>query len=118
MVEQQDPKDIETLELWRRVGKKLNHSFQGVAATRSDSAEFSWGLTVSAGEFFRDGEIADQFSNDIHASLCRVPGVRTVGREDHEQWAIDGDCSGEALVKAASLANDRVLSKYEKKLYD
>ena len=112
-VSRHKPIDLETTDIWERVGETLNKPFQQVILTKSADAEFAWTLRVSAGQFFRNGEVAEQFSQEIYQSLIRVPGVRGVGRQDDDSWAIDGDCDGETLIKVASLANDLVLKKYE-----
>jgi len=113
LVNKEDLEDIEVLEHWVRVGDNLNASFQAVSATKSDSEEFAWGVSVWAGEFFIHGKVADVFNDEIYSSLSSVAGVRSVGREDKEHWAVDGECSGKYLVQAAAFANDRVIDRYQ-----
>ncbi|GAA0409059.1 hypothetical protein GCM10009133_17000 [Cocleimonas flava] len=113
MVEKQNVNDDEVLEVWERVGTNLNKSLQGISAIKSIGDEFEWSVMVSSGEFFRSGDVATAFNNEIYQSLAKVPGVKTVVHEDNEYWAVDGDCHGKALVEAASLANDAVLLKYQ-----
>jgi len=117
-VERREVEDDEDLEEWVRVGENLHTSFQMVAAGKTDSEEFAWGVGIWAGEFLHRGVIAEDLNNEIFSALSAVPGVKTVGQEDNEQWAIDGDCNGKALVQAAAFAIDRVLERHEESILE
>ncbi len=99
--------DEEVDECWRRTG----HHFQHVSATRSQDEKFSWSVDLASGEFFREAESPEYFQA-IYDSISGVTGVRETVREDHEHWAVDGDCDGKELVRAAAFANDQFLKKY------
>ena len=117
-VERREVEDDEVLEEWVRVGENLNTSFQMVAASKTDSEEFAWGVGIWAGEFLRRGVIAEDLNDEIFSALSAVPGARTVGQDDNEHWAIDGDCNGKALVQAAAFAIDRVLERHEESILE
>lgn len=99
--------DDEVEEYWHRTG----HHFQQVSAAKNKDRQFSWSVFLASGEFFRDGD-GLEYSQPIYDSINGVAGVKETVREDREHWAVDGDCDGEELVRAAAFANDQFLRRY------
>lgn len=99
--------DEEVQECWRRTG----HHFQNLSATRINDEEFSWSVGLASGEFFRQGQ-NPEYSQAIYDAIRGVKGVRKTVREDHEHWAVNGDCDGEELARSVAFAIDQFLRKH------
>lgn len=101
--------DEELLEDWRRSCEGIEPSAQAVGASRWDWPEFAWSISVSLGEFVTDQADSDALHQAVVDALMAVPGIKEVGREDNEQWSVDGDAAGPDIVRALAVAVDRFL---------
>jgi hypothetical protein len=113
----EEPHDGERAEIWTRTTDEPK--VLGVSAWEwSDgtlgghTVEPSWGqVSVSVAEHL-SGPLEDELREGIAEVLWDVPGVTDVSAgEDPDIWEIDGDPSGEALVRAAADAVDRMAER-------
>jgi hypothetical protein len=99
--------DDELAEEWVR--RTSEPDVRGVgAARRRDAGEWAWLVTIYAAEFVREDPLEQRMRAAVDAALRAVPGVEDVAEEDREVWIVAGDPSGEALVRAAADALDRL----------
>jgi hypothetical protein len=99
--------DDEVAEEWIR--RTSETDVRGIGATKwRGSSEWPWRVTVSAAEFVREDPLERVMRDAIDAALRGVPGVRNVAEEDREVWLVAGDPTGDALVRAAGEAIDRL----------
>ncbi len=109
VIQQVEPDDYELAEEWVRVTDEKD--IFGVCATRArDGGEWPWQVGIYVAEFIRKEPLQSQLHNAITDALSRVPGVTRAGQQDREVWAlqVQGEVSGEALVRAASAALERL----------
>jgi hypothetical protein len=65
-----------------------------------------WQVTVWVAEFLREDPLEAEFRAAMDDKLRAVPGVTDVQEEDREVWAVDGQPSGDALLRAAAAVVD------------
>jgi len=80
----------------------------GVSAARLKRAKWNWQISISAAEFVRKDPLASRLQNAVMSALKKVKGVKSVVREDTEVWLVEGEASGEELVRACSGAVDEL----------
>ena len=61
-----------------------------------------WQVTVAAMEFVRGGTTEVELRQAIMSALIGVLGVTKAYEEDREVWGLEGDPSGERLVREVS----------------
>jgi hypothetical protein len=99
--------DDELAEEWVR--KTSEPDVRGVGAARwRERSQWAWQVTIYAAEFVREEPLEQRMRAAVDAALRAVPGVQDVAEEDREVWIVAGDPSGEALVRAAAEAMDRL----------
>jgi hypothetical protein len=102
-----DEIDDELAEGWLRWPED-DSDVRGVGADRwLDADNWPWRVSVAAMEFVREEALEGELRQAMGAALKGVPGVTAVAKVDREVWVVDGDPSGEALVKAAAEVIDR-----------
>jgi hypothetical protein len=100
-------KDDELAEEWLR--RTSEPDVRGVGAARwRDPGRWTWRVTIYAAEFVREDPLEQRMRSAVDAALRTVPGVEDVAEDDREVWIVAGDPSGEALVRAAAEAVDRL----------
>ena len=104
-VKQVQPEDDEILEEWIRVTD--DEDILGVSATRI-AGEWPWSVSVSVAEFIRTDPLESELQQSIKNALTGVPGVTAVAHEDREVWIVQGSPKGKDLVRACSVALDRL----------
>ena len=104
--------DDELLEHWVRACADIEPSAQAVSAHRWDGPEFAWSVSFDLGEFVTDPEDSHALHQTVVQALIKVPGVKEVGREDKEVWAVDGDPSGPDIIRAGAVAIDQFLQDH------
>ena len=100
------PEDSGVLEEWDRVTS--DEDVLGVSAARLKRAKWNWQISISAAEFVRKDPLASRLQNAVMSALKKVKGVKSVVREDTEVWLVEGEASGEELVRACSGAVDEL----------
>lgn len=108
------PADSTVLEEWQRVTD--DPDLRGVNAARSKQAKWNWRVTVNAAEFARKAPWEERLQNGLLAALKRVKGVRSVAHEDREVWLVEGETSGEDLIRACSAVVDDLAGELRKQL--
>jgi hypothetical protein len=104
-VRQVTPEDSEVAESWARVVPQREVDALGVDAARFDGeTEWAWQVGVNAMEFIRADPLESEVRSAFAGALRSVPGVRQAEEEDREVWIVDGDPSGEDLVRAVAEA--------------
>lgn len=101
------PMDSEILEEWIRETEEEDILGIGAARTKGD---WPWSVFVYAAEFIREDPLESELYQSIEKALESVPGVTDVFHEDREKWIIKGNPRGEDLVRACSLAVDKLSS--------
>jgi hypothetical protein len=103
------PDDGDMVEVWTRVTDEPK--LLGVSAWEwseddmedDHAASPSWGQVSVAVAEQLNGPLEDELREEIAEALWDVPGVTDVCEgEEPDIWEIDGDPSGEELVKAAA----------------
>jgi hypothetical protein len=107
-----EPADSGVLEQWERVTDE--EEIFGVSASRTAQPKWKWQVFVAAAEFVREEPLESTLVERITSALKKVEGVKAVAHEDREVWIIEGDPSGEALVRAASTALDSLAPQLRK----
>ena len=110
VVEQVTPEDDAILEEWSRVTD--DEDVLGVGTHRTADDEWYWIVFVNVAEFIRTEPLQSQLAIAITRALEKAPGVNKVVREDREVWLLEGDTSGEELIRACAKA----LAELEEKL--
>jgi hypothetical protein len=108
------PEDSSVLEEWERVTS--DQDVLGVSAARSRRAKWNWQVTVSAAEFARKAPLEARLQEGILSALKKVKGVKSVAHEDREVWAVEGEPSGEDLVRACAAVVDELADDLRKHL--
>lgn len=108
------PEDSTVLEEWERVTN--DPDVLGVSAVRSKRAKWNWQVTVSAAEFARKAPLEARLQEGILSALKKVKGVKAVAHEDTEVWVVDGEASGEDLVRAGAAVVDELAGDLRKHL--
>ncbi len=81
----------------------------GVDAVKlEDADEWPWQVIIAVAEFVREDPLEDELRREMAAALRAVPGVTDVAEEDREVWIVNGQPSGEDLVRAAARVVDRL----------
>jgi hypothetical protein len=110
MPQQVPVKDSELAEEWVRRTNEPDVRAVGASKYR-EPREWPWQVHIWAAEFVRTNPLEREMRSAITAALAAVPGVKKVVQEDREKWIVAGDPSGEALVRAAARAIDRLQEK-------
>jgi hypothetical protein len=63
-----------------------------------------WSVSLAAAEFVRTEPLESRMREAVAAAIEAVPGVTEAWEEDREVWSVDGDPSGEALLRAVAVA--------------
>lgn len=105
-IEQIDPENKELREEWVRVTEEKD--ILGVCATRTSHSDWPWQVSIYVAEFVRSEPLQSELFDAITAALNGVPGVTRAAQEDREVWAVKGNVAGDALVRACSVALDRL----------
>jgi hypothetical protein len=95
-----------TPEEWERVTDEPD--LFGVNAARMDHPTCHWQVGVAIAEFVRKEPLEGLLDQAITTALGKVQGARDVAREDREAWVVQGQVSGEALVRACAIALDQL----------
>ena len=101
-----EPKDKELLEEWVRVTEEKD--ILGVCATRTPHSDWPWQVSIYVAEFVRSEPLQSELFDAITSALSSVPGVTRAVQEDREVWAVQGNVAGDALVRACSVALNRL----------
>ena len=105
-IERIKPRDEELLEEWVRItGEK---DILGVCAARMSQSDWPWQVSIYVAEFIRSEPLQSELFDAITSALSGVPGVARAVQEDREVWAVQGNVAGDALVRACSLALNRL----------
>ncbi len=96
--------EVDGEEAWERLTDEPD--VRGVEAVKVGEGEWPWQVIVSAAEFVREDPLEAELRQGMAAALRGVDGVADVAEEDREVWIIDGQPSGEALVRAAAQVVD------------
>src|SRR5688572_19182903 len=113
-VERTKSDDEESPEEWARV--TTEPELLGVYAVRISDGDWPWQVHVSVMEFIRTEPLESELSEAVTAALSAVSGVTKAGREDREQWAIQGNAEGPSLVRAVSSVVDQFAPRTRKTL--
>lgn len=116
LVKRNPEPDEEVLEEWHRACTLADAEFQMVHATKYNWERFSWGVTFGLAYCIRQQPYADIIAADLTQALLEIPGVKEAVREDTEKWLIEGEVTGEALIRNGSVAVDTFLNEYQHKL--
>jgi hypothetical protein len=108
------PEDSSIVEEWERVTS--DRDVLGVSAARSKRAKWNWQVTVNAAEFARKAPLEARLHEGILSALKKVKGVKAVVHEDREVWALEGEASGEELVRACAVVVDELADDLRKHL--
>jgi hypothetical protein len=108
------PEDNTVLEEWERI--TVDHDVLGVSASRLKQAKWNWQITVSAAEFAKTPPLEPRLQEGILSALKKVKGVKSVAHEDREVWLVQGESSGEDLVRACSAVVDDLADDIRKSL--
>jgi hypothetical protein len=97
--------EVDGAEGWERLTDEPE--IRGVIAYRPGADDdWRWKIELTMAEFLREEPLEGEMRRGMDAALRSVPGVANVGEEDREVWGIDGDPSGEDLVRAAAQVVD------------
>ena len=107
-------KDISAAEEWERVTTEVD--VLGVSAVRGKQPNGSWRITVNAAEFVRKDPLESRLQNAIESALKKVNGVKRVAHEDREVWLVQGEASGDELVRSCSAAVNGLAEEIRKLL--
>ncbi len=108
------PEDNEVAEEWERVTSEPD--VHGVSAGRLKRTKWNWQIFINSAEFVRGDPLASRLDADVTAALKKVKGVSAVVREDTEVWLLQGDASGEEIVRACAKALDTLAPEIRKHL--
>ena len=111
-IKQVESQDEQILEEWVRVTEERD--ILGVCATRIASDDWPWCVSIYVAEFVREEPLQSQLFGSITTALNNVPGVKRAVQEDRERWVLQGQPSGENLVRASSLALDTLAGSLRK----
>ena len=115
LVERNRNPDEEVLEEWSRACELVEKDLQTVGAVKWDQSPYPWSVDFGAAAFIREEPYAGILEGVLTRALKQLPGVKEVIREDTEKWMVDGDTTGEELVRVGSVAVDKFLLKYRDK---
>lgn len=101
-VKQIEPMDEEILELW--VHDTEEEEILGVEAQRLDNDEWPWQVGIYVAEFIREEPLESRFRSAIMNALKQTPGVTDAVEEDREVWIVQGNVTGDALVRGCVVA--------------
>jgi len=96
--------EVDGDEGWERLTD--DPDVRGVEAVKVGEEEWPWQVIASVAEFLREDPLETELRERMAAALRAVPGVTDVAEEDREVWIVDGEPSGEALVRAAASVVD------------
>lgn len=118
MVKRVDEPDKEVLEEWSRVCEfpDEEQELHLVHVTRWDDPRFPWAITFGLADWVRQPPNDIIVGSYLTQALLNVPGVKQAVREDRERWLVEGDTTGDTLIRAASVAVDTFLARYRDKL--
>lgn len=111
-VKQITPADSEILEEWIRVTNE--HEILGVTASKGRDGDWQWQVFIAVAEFVRQEPLESKLVRRITAALQKVPGAKAVAHEDREVWLIQGEVSGEQLVRSVSETLDTLAPELRK----
>lgn len=100
--------EVDGEEGWDRLA---DDDVRGVEAIKVGDGEWPWQVIVAVAEFVRDDPLETELRERMASALRAVPGVTDVAEEDREVWIVDGEPSGEALVRAAARVVDDLASR-------
>ena len=101
-----EPQDDELLEEWTRVTDEEH--ILGVFAARHADDDQTWEVSINVAEYIRADPLQTELHDAITNALTATPGVSMAVQEDRELWIVQGDVSGEALIRACAFALDRL----------
>ena len=115
LVERNKNPDEEVLEEWNRACELVEKDLQAVGAVRWDHSPYPWSVDFGAAAHIREEPYAGILEDVLTRALKQLPGVKEAIREDTEKWVVDGDTTGEELVRVDSVAVDKFLLQYRNK---
>ena len=86
------------LDHWEATAENVD--LFGVAAVKSNTAEYQWSIVINAAEFIREEPLETKFRSKILDSLKGLKSVNKIEEVDREVWVVDGDPGGRALLDA------------------
>ena len=99
--------EVDGEEEWVR--ETDDEDVRGVDAVKlEDGVDWPWQVIIAVAEFVREDPLEAELRREMDAALRAVPGVTDVAEEDREVWIVNGQPSGEALVRAAAGVVDRL----------
>jgi hypothetical protein len=105
-VRQIQPLDDTILEEWKRVTE--DQDILGVNASRTNDSTWPWTVYINAAEFIRTEPLQSELHQLITDALNSIPGVIMAVHSDREVWVVQGDVSGEALIRSCAEVLDRL----------
>lgn len=105
------PTDTEIEEEWVRVTNEID--ILGVCAVKV-SGDWPWRVAIHAAEFARVDPLRAELVEAVSGALRSVPGVLRAEQEDRQAWVLQGQVTGDALVRACSTALDRLAPSLRK----
>ena len=95
--------EVDGEEGWDRL---IDDDVRGVEAIKVGDGEWSWQVILAVAEFVREDPLESELRERMVGTLRAAPGVTAVAEEDREVWIVNGQPSGEALVRAAARVVD------------
>ena len=105
-IKQVKPKDEEVLEEWVRVTDEEH--ILGVCAIRFTNSEWPWQVSIYVAEYIRTEPLQSELQVAITNALNEIPGVEKAIQEDREVWVVQGNVSGDSLIRASAIALDHL----------
>jgi hypothetical protein len=91
--------EVDGVESWIR--ETNEPELLNIEAVRGEEVgDWQWQVTIWLMEYVREDPLESQLRVAIAAALRAVPGVIRAEEDDREVWVIDGEPSGEDLVRA------------------
>jgi len=107
-----DNSDKEILEEWGRIDELDDKDLQNINAIKSDHPQYPWSMSFGATDWIREEPYIGILCERLNEALVALPGISWAVQEDRDYWVLEGEASGDELVRAGAVAVDKFLSEY------